>query len=528
MHLNYHFLKYLAPALAENFSGKKISACFSQSKDELIFETEDQEETRFIRAHLLPPQVFLSFPGQFQRAKRNSIDLFSELIGDHVLGCGVFNFERAFYMDLESGKKLVFKLHGNRSNVLLYQKEESTPSLLFRNEIQEDRELDWKCLDNPLDTGKERFWQLEGNAAQFLPTLGPIPRAWLKERGYPEAAIDQKWRLMEELLDMLDTPLFALVEKQEEIHLSLLPEPQALRTFYDPIEAVNELFYLALVRGNFEKEKNNLLKSYQDQLKKTISYLQKSSQKLEELRHSASPSQLADVIMANLHEFQQGNLEAELMDFYSGKQVKVTLKPNQKPQQLAESLYRKSKNRQLELDQIDKTIASKINQKAELERKIESIQAITEHRGLKAYLKTNKADKSISAAATGLPFKVFEFDGYTIWVGKSAKDNDEMLRGFVNKDDLWLHARQVPGSHVVIRMKGMSSLPNSVLERAAGLAAFYSKFKTETLAPIIYTEAKYVRKVKGSAPGSVMVDREKVILVPPIGPDEDTSARKSD
>ncbi len=101
-----------------------------------------------------------------------------------------------------------------------------------------------------------------------------------------------------------------------------------------------------------------------------------------------------------------------------------------------------------------------------------------------------------------------------------------MLRAFVHKDDLWLHARQVPGSHVVIRMKGVAALPNGVLERAAGLAAFYSKFKTESLAPVIYTDAKFVRKIKGSAPGSVMVDREKVILVPPVGPDEETSARR--
>jgi predicted ribosome quality control (RQC) complex YloA/Tae2 family protein len=230
--------------------------------------------------------------------------------------------------------------------------------------------------------------------------------------------------------------------------------------------------------------------------------------------------------MANLHEFQNGKTEAELLDFYTGNPVKVTLKPNQKPQLLAESLYRKSKNRQIELDQIEKTIASKVKLKMELEQKIQSIGEITGHKGLKTYQKANREDKAITKEVSGLPFKVFEFEGFTIWVGKSAKDNDEMLRGFIHKDDLWLHARQVPGSHVVIRLKGMSALPNTVLERAAGLAAFYSKFKTESLAPVIYTEAKFVRKVKGSAPGSVMVDREKVVMVAPIGPDEETAARK--
>jgi len=527
MHLNYHFLKYLTPVLNERLAGNRFVACFSQNKDELILETAGTDGSLFIRAHLLPPQVYLSFPADFHRAKRNSIDLFPELIGEVILKCAVFSFERAFYFDLQSGKKLVFKLHGNRSNVLLYQDNAPAPSLLFRNEIKEDRDLDWRSLEKPLDLSQERFVELEGNASQFLPTLGAIPRAWLKERGYPEASMKTKWALMQDLLDLLDAPLFALAEKQGEVHLSLLPESHPIKTLSDPIQATNELFYAALVKGNFEKEKNSLLKSYQDQLKKTDSYILKSSAKLDELRNSASPSQLADVIMANLHEFQDGKKEAELLDFYTGNTVKVTLKHNQKPQQLAESLYRKSKNRQIELDQIAKTIASKLNLKSELEQKISAIEAIGEFRGLKNYQKTNKEDKAITNEASGLPFKVFEFEGFTIWVGKSAKDNDEMLRGFAHKDDLWLHARQVPGSHVLIRMKGISVLPNSVLERAAGLAAFYSKLKTDSLAPVIYTQAKFVRKVKGSAPGSVMVDREKVILVPPVGPDEETSARKS-
>ncbi len=526
MHLNYHFLKYLAPALDKSFSGNRFVACFSQSKDELILDTEGSTGPQFIRAHLLPPQVYLSFPSQFHRAKRNSIDLFSELVGDRILKCAAFSFERAFYFDLESGKKLVFKLHGNRSNVLLYPKDQSTPALLFRNEIREDRDMDWQNLETPLDLSQERFFSLEGNASQFLPTLGTIPRAWLKERGYPEAEIDKKWKLMLDLLDLLDTPLFALAEKQGEVHLSLLPETNPIKTFSDPIQAVNELFYLALVKGTFEKEKNGILKVYQEQLKKTESYISKSSSKLEELKNSALPSQLADVIMANLHEFQGGKSEAELMDFYSGNRIKVTLKPNQKPQQLAESLYRKSKNRQIELDQIAKTIEAKRVLKAELEEKIASLDSISEFRQLKTYKKAHKEDQALTKEASGLPFKVFEFEGFTIWVGKSAKDNDEMLRGFVHKEDFWLHARQVSGSHVVIRMKGMTTLPNTVLERAAGLAAFYSKLKTESLAPVIYTQAKFVRKVKGSAPGSVMVDREKVILVPPIGPDEETAARK--
>lgn len=526
MHLNYHFLRYLAPALSEAFTGAEITACFSQSKDELIIETEREGEVRFIRAHLLPPQVYLSFPTQYARARRNTVDLFEELIGDVIHTCTVFSFERAFRFDLASGKILVFKLHGNRSNVLLYGEDSAAPTLLFRNEIKEDKTLDWKTLERPLDLTWGRFESLEGNASQFLPTLGTIPRNWLKERHYPDSDLQTKWALMQEVLDLLDTPLFSLVEKDGEVTLSLLSESNPISTHSDPIAASNELFYKALVIGTFEKEKNQLVKGYSDQLKRTESYLKKSSEKLEELKNTPPSSQLADVIMANLHQFQGGVQQLDLDNFYTGSTVKVNLKPNQKPQELAESLYRKSKNRQLELDQLEKTIQAKRVLEAELKSKIQELSVVTDFKRLKNFQKTHKEDIRDKKDAESLPFKVFEYEGFTIWVGKSAKDNDEMLRGFARKEDIWLHARQAAGSHVLIRMKGMTVAPQGVLERAAELAAFYSKLKSDTLAPVMYTEAKYVRKVKGSAPGSVMVDREKVILVAPKGPDLDTAAKK--
>jgi len=523
MHLTYHFLRFLAPALSDSFAGNTIVACFSQSKDELVFETEGAQGTQFIRAHLLPPQVYLSFPSEFHRAKRNSVSLFESLIGDQIRSCRVFSNERALKFELSSGKVLVFKLHGNRSNCLLYLPEAVEPEVWFRNVISEDKVLDWRTLDRNLDLSLEHFIQLEGNVSQFLPTLGPVPRAWLKQKGYLELDLNAKWDLIQELVDLLDSPLYTLVEKEGELQLSLLPETEAKATYADPIRACNELFYQALVLGSFEKEKNYLLKSYQDQLKRTEAYLKKSGEKLQELKDSPPPSQLADVIMANLHVFGETTREAELVNFYTGETVKVSLKPNQKPQDLAASLYRKSKNRQLEIDQLEKTLAAKKAQAKSLQSLLENLQKAQDFRALKEFKKEHKEDLPSSKTEVSSPFKVFEVEGFTIWVGKSAKDNDEMLRNYVHKDDLWLHARQVPGSHVIIRRKGMPSVPQQVVERAASLAAFYSKLKTDSLSPVIVTEAKFVRKVKGSAPGSVVVDKEKVILVAPKGPDQDTA-----
>ena len=89
-----------------------------------------------------------------------------------------------------------------------------------------------------------------------------------------------------------------------------------------------------------------------------------------------------------------------------------------------------------------------------------------------------------------------------------------------HKDDLWLHAKDVSGSHVIIKFQAGKTFPTTVIEKAAQLAAWYSKRKSDSLCPVIYTPKKFVRKPKGAAPGSVIVDRENVILVTPQNPFE--------
>lgn len=102
-------------------------------------------------------------------------------------------------------------------------------------------------------------------------------------------------------------------------------------------------------------------------------------------------------------------------------------------------------------------------------------------------------------------------------IGRNAKNNDLLTQRYTYKDDLWLHARDVTGSHVVVKYKAGKTFPKSVIERAAELAAWYSKRRTDSLCPVIVTPKKYVRKPKGLAEGQVLVEKEDVVLVVPKG-----------
>lgn len=146
------------------------------------------------------------------------------------------------------------------------------------------------------------------------------------------------------------------------------------------------------------------------------------------------------------------------------------------------------------------------------------ISQIKEFRGLREFIKKHNLVAQEKESQEQVPFKRFDVEGFEVLVGKSAKGNDEMLRNYAWKEDLWLHAKDVSGSHVLVKFKSGIKFPKSVIERAAELAAYYSKNKNESLAAVIYTPSKYVRKVKGSAPGAVLVAKENILLIPPKGP----------
>ena len=107
---------------------------------------------------------------------------------------------------------------------------------------------------------------------------------------------------------------------------------------------------------------------------------------------------------------------------------------------------------------------------------------------------------------------VHSIAGYTVQVGKNARQNDALLRT-ARPDDLWLHARGVAGSHVVIRRRGSDDVPHAVIVAAARLAARHSKASGEPRVEVSITEVKHVRKPKGAPPGLVILAQEDTLTV---------------
>ena len=114
----------------------------------------------------------------------------------------------------------------------------------------------------------------------------------------------------------------------------------------------------------------------------------------------------------------------------------------------------------------------------------------------------------------GQPLRVVSEEGFLILVGRSARQNDQVTFRHSSPDDLWLHAVDVPGAHVIVKCEGRS-VPEKTLRRAAGLAAYYSAQRGENRVVVAYTKRRYVRRIKGARPGLVTYTHHETVAVSP-------------
>lgn len=490
----------------QKLSGFKLVACFSQNKDELVLEFNNSKESFFIKASLQSDFCCLSFPNQFNRARKNSIDLFEEAILKSVKKVYVFENERCFAIQLEDNLSLLFKMHGNRANVILFNDVNATT--LFRSHLKNDLTISLEALHRKLDFSEDTFRTHQSNLSNYYFTFGKL--VW--EYWFVTKKDDKNlWPAFQQLVQELETPRYFIVEKSDKLHLSLVPAGSILNQFDNPIEALNSFFIQYVYKETFTTQKHIQVKALHDQIKAGQNYILKNEQKLTELQHDTHYQLWGDLLMANLHTLTSGISHTTLTSFYDNQPVTIKLKPDLSPQKNAEVFYRKAKNQQIEINQLKKAIELKT---AELQRLKQQLTVVENTLDLKQLKQTEPQTVSKQKKEI-LPYHEFEHKGFRIWVGRNAEANDELTLKLAYKEDLWLHAKDVAGSHVLIKHQSGKNFPKDVIERAAQLAAYNSRRKTDSLCPVIVTSKKFVRKRKGDPAGAVVVEKEQVILVEP-------------
>ncbi len=514
MHNNYYFLRQISASLEKVLTGTIISECYSQSKDEVIFRFETHSGSFYLRANLSATLSLISFPQNVERARKNSVNLFGEVIGFRVVSVRQYENERSLSIILEDGKIILFKMHGNRSNAILFEK--GVASVLFRNNLPADSEINPDSLDRKIDWSYEAFLPHQDEPEKLYFTFGKMVWMYLREQGFFSTTPEAKWQMIQHVRKQLEEPKYWLTPVKSSVHLTLLEFANSKPAAGDVFQVATRFFVAFTQEYVLERERTNAMAILRAKVNSGTNYCEKNLAKLLELESDSSYRQWADLIMANMHAIPPGKESVQLPDFYQpGRMIEIRLKKDLSPQANATAYYRKAKNQHIEIDRLKQSISMKQKELEETVRIADELEKITDLRELRKKVQTYGIKSVKEDQEENLPYFEFIVDGFKVWVGRNAQSNDELTLKYGYKEDLWLHAKDVPGSHVLIKYQSGKKFPKDVIERAAEIAAYNSKRKTESLCPVIVTPKKFIRKRKGDPAGVVVVEREEVILVEP-------------
>lgn len=245
-----------------------------------------------------------------------------------------------------------------------------------------------------------------------------------------------------------------------------------------------------------------------------------------------------EVLSIHFARIARGASTVRFPDPYDGGEIEITLDPAKSPRENIARLFKKAKRGERgvpvvagRIDDAEKTLAKIESLLAETEAAAteEEAEAVAER--ARPYLKEPPAPpvwkgKIKKPKDREIPIHPREYEvtgGFTVLVGKDDRENDLLTTRVARPGDLWFHASQCPGSHVVLLRDDARPVPGDAILQAAAIAAHYSKARHASKVPVVYTEKRYVRKPRGWPPGKVTLTREKTIFVEPALPPEKSS-----
>ena len=217
------------------------------------------------------------------------------------------------------------------------------------------------------------------------------------------------------------------------------------------------------------------------------------------------------------YSVQPGEKSVTVQNYYDeNKELKIPLDPQKSASENAQKYF----DRYNKLKRTSEALTDLIGQTRAAVDQLESIRTFLDQAQSEADLAQIRQElvqsdyirakgkasgrKGASRTAPSKPYHYRTADGYDIYVGKNNLQNDELTFKFANANDWWFHAKKIPGSHVVVRLRGEADMPDSVFEAAASLAAYYSKNRASDKVEVDYVRRREVKKPNGSKPGFVV------------------------
>lgn len=318
------------------------------------------------------------------------------------------------------------------------------------------------------------------------------------------------------------TSFYVLREDGQYLDVVNYPFPGEKDTFSSPSEAletyVREKDLKDRIRGK-STDLQRIVTTNIDRVKKKIEVLERSIEDSADKDHYRL---LGELLSANAYAVQEGMEEITVQNYYTDALTTIRLNPQKNISQNIDAYYQKYKKKKRaevmargqqilareELDYLTSILLSLENLEEEHE-----VKDIRQELIVAGYLRFRKGPSSKEKPSKPLHFQSTE--GVDIYVGKNNTQNDYLTTKFAQRTDTWLHTKNIPGSHVIIR--GDRFNEETLLE-AANLAAYYSKAQQSSKVPVDYTEIRHVKKPSGSKPGMVIYSTNKTLYVDPAPP----------
>ncbi len=547
MVVHFFTLRTLSKELDTLLRGASIIEVFTQQKNELCLTLEKEEKEMTLCVSVESGMNYCLLRNDFNRARKNSVDLFQLLPGLNIKKISIHPTERIISVDIENGMKLFLQLYNTAaSNILLTVREDVVAESFKRgDELNGKPHIissrgDWNILED-IQRFSEALKQFaekpaEESIRKILPMFGTL---YSKETIFRSGldGLKQTGSLSESEIHFLFDAVTSLLRELENAHpvvyyeeetpvalsmteLQYLKEKDSKR-FESVNEAVRMLLGQSFRSKSFEQKKSELLDALRrllNQTERTVKAIQKelaTSERAEEYERTGHS------IMANLHNIKKGMKAVELNDMYDEhNQFTIQLEPALTPHQNAERYFEKARKAKLGRTEAEQRLQSQQVRFDMFQQLVVELQDCTTSEEVKEFSKRNEERlsfiKTEKQEDERIPFRVFTVAGsFEVWVGKSSANNDLLTTKYAKPNDLWFHARGVGGSHTVLKVSGGKVPSRETIEQAASIAAYYSKMRNANNVPVAYCERKYVRKPKGVNEGTVFLEREEVIFVEP-------------
>ena len=231
-----------------------------------------------------------------------------------------------------------------------------------------------------------------------------------------------------------------------------------------------------------------------------------------------------ELILANLHRIKPGMGEVSVDDYFTDPPQKrvVRLDPAYSAQENAKRYFKQYRKGKLSKAYAESQIEGLSAEIEYLEGQLENIEKcetlyelgeIKDELVRERYLRPEKKRTPKPSVRSSEPMQFVSSDGITIYVGKNNRQNDALTLKDARSDNVWLHAKNIPGSHVIVDFDG--DPPERTLKEAAMLAAYYSHARASSGVPVDYTPRKFVKKPSGARPGMVVYTTNRTLYVTP-------------